>query len=167
MLNAACTFHYSRDALMHLRVTLSYNSFYSLYVHIGGGGEDCTRQVLCAEYVNQTSCSENFTNFIAKQTIGVGARYILTFNSSSAVELNGSALCEVFVESSCSIEHIGLRERCTISNKTSNSIEFSCGPNGIRGSIGTAQVLYTPSGCVNSSNVFDIVQLGEGESLIL
>jgi len=137
---------------------------------IGGGGEDCTRQVLCAEYVNQTSCSENITNFIAKQTIGVGANtYILTFNSS-AVELNGSALCEVFIESSCSIEQIGLRERCnecTVSTETNNSIEFSCGPNGIRGSIGTAQVLYTPSGCVNSSNVFDIVQLGEGESLIL
>jgi len=174
VLNAACTFHYSRDALMHLRVTLSYNGFYLLYVHIGGSGEDRTRQVLCAQYVNQTSCSENITNFIAKQTIGVGATYILTFNSS-AVKLNGSALCEVFVESSCSIEHIGLRERCDecmVSSKTNNSIEFSCGPNGIRGSTGTAQVLYTPmhllpGGCVNSSNVFDIVQLGEGESLIL
>ena len=174
MLNAACTFHYSRDALMHLRVTLSYNSFYSLYVHIGGGGEDCTRQVLCAEYVNQTSCSENFTNFIAKQTIGVGARYILTFNSSSAVKLNGSALCEVFVESSCSIEHIGLRERCDecmVSSKTSNTIEFSCGQNGIRGTVGTVQVLCTPMhllpvGCVNNSNVFNIFQF-IGGSLIL
>ena len=161
---------------MHLRVTLSYNSFYLLHVHIGGGGEDRTRQVLCAQYVNQTSCSENITNFIAKQTIGVGANtYILTFNSSSAVKLNGSALCEVFVESSCSIEHIGLREKCDecmVSTETNNSIEFSCGPNGIRGTTGTTQVLYTPmhllpGGCVNSSNVFDIVQLGEGESLIL
>ena len=137
-----------------------------MYVHIGGGGEDCIRQTLCAQYVNETSCSENITSFTAQSVLGRNAMYSLTFNSST-VDLTGSTRCEVSIESSCSIEHIGLRERCDeciVSSKTSNSIEFSCGPNGIRGSTGTAQVLYTP---MDRFPVFNIVQLSEGESFIL
>ena len=115
--------------------------------------------------MNESCCSENITSFIVERVPGRNATYSLTFNSS-AFELNGSALCEVFIES-CSIEHIGLRERCDecmVSTKTSNSIEFSCGRNGIRGQIGTTQVLYTP---MDQFLVFDIVQLSEGESFIL
>ena len=111
-------------------------------------------------------------NFTAMQRGGTNTTYSLTFNSS-AVELNGSTHCEVFLES-CSIQQIGLRERCDecmVSSKTSNTIEFSCGQNGIRGTVGTVQVLCTPMhllpvGCVNSNNVFNIFQF-RGESLIL
>ena len=118
--------------------------------------------------MNESSCSDNNTSFTVERVPRRNATYSLTFNSS-AFELNGrlSAPCEVFIESSCSIEHIGLRERCDecmVSTKTSNSIEFSCGRNGIRGQIGTTQVLYTP---MNQFLVFDIVQLSEGESFIL
>jgi len=113
--------------------------------------------------VNETSCPENITRFSAR-AFGPNTLYSLTFNSS-AVDLTESAPCEVFIESACSIEQNGLRERCDecmVLTRTSNSIEFSCGPNGIRGQIGTTQVLYTPM-----DQLFDIVQLREGESLLL
>ena len=140
--------------------------------YVGGGGEDTyTSQVICAQYnIQGTSCSENITKFMTNNADI--ETFSLTFNSS-AIELNGSRDCEVFLESSCSIEEISLRDscECMISTKY-NTIDFSCGRAGIQGSLRTARVVQfthmdlLPDGYTGGSNVFGIVQLGEGEPLI-
>lgn len=143
---------------------------------VGIGAEEhgaCyTRQVLCPLF--ESSCYENITGFAAFVSLGANTTYKLTFNSS-AIQLSASRYYEVSLQSSCSVAEISLEsgDECSLLSidEDRNSISFTCGRVGIRGTTANAGViLFTPSdpmhpSCVgNGTTVLVVVQRGEGGS---
>jgi len=126
-----------------------------------------TRQVLCPVF--GSDCSDNI------DVIAIPGANIIYELTSSAVQFDESCDYEVSLQSSCSVEDVtlGSGDECRLMSidEGRNSIRFTCGSEGIRGTTANAGVvLFTPSdpvqpSCVgNGTTVLVVVQQGEGGS---